>query len=584
MRVNSITTSNQASKFTDREKDKNKDKFQPIMPYYIITNRLYSSHYNSPMNQKSFLHKKNYINHLKDINVNTKNNNKKIIKSNSTLTSYNNLNYNHYSKQNLYSNKHNKNEINSFDQSPSIKDKILSKSKKHLKNDNKVRGKKKFNFDCNLLIKKISNNNKQKSMHDIFYNDNNNCYTLNNSEAMKKNKKMIMTSLNNSKNSSQEKAKKHSKKKIHKFNYLASLNKMNWQEKNNVSKKLSLNNSSKIMNNKVVNTFSNKNGKLNKKSHAKFLNSELFHPDNKKQRLNFFMNYLKGANNIVTNNNSCKSMNSTGNVTYKKPQIKIGMSELKKELIKENNYIFGSIPSTNKNITNQNSSIKMNNYNQNQKQNTARSLSMNTKNEKKNNDFLNIYHFNSTNKHSKKNSLNTTKVNLKKFLAQCGDSPFYKYCHKTIGNNLPNNKNIKNYKTIKSPYNYNNKHCKKINSGINPVNNKKSAKNDNYNYNCMNNYSYKANKILKESLKEISKIKNDFAKYFTSNNSPNHKNNLNNKKDVDNNNNNNNGNITNNNSIQKNMNKYSFIKKKKHSKHSSIKKDCIPKIKQSPKK
>jgi hypothetical protein len=193
MKVNSITTSNQASKFTDREKDKNKDKFQPIMPYYIISNRLYSSHYNSPKNQKSFLHKKNYISHLKDINVNTKNNNKKIIKSNSTLSSYNNLNYNHYSKQNLHSNKQNKNEINSIDQSPSIKDKILSKSKKHLKNDNKVRGKKKINFDCNLLIKKISNNNKQKSMHDIFYNDNNNCYTLNNSEAMKKNKKMIMT-------------------------------------------------------------------------------------------------------------------------------------------------------------------------------------------------------------------------------------------------------------------------------------------------------------------------------------------------------------------------------------------------------
>ena len=600
MKVNSVTNSNQLSKNIVREKDKNKDKFQPIMPYYIINNRIYSSHYNSPKNPKSYLHKKNYIHNLKDININTKTNNKKIIKNNSTLSSYNHFNYNHYSKQNLNSNKYYKNEINSLDNSPTIKDKILSKSKKNFKSgNNKTKNKKKINFDCNLLVKKISNPNKQKSMHDIFYNDNKNCYTLNTSDAMKKNKKMIMTSLNNSKNSSQEKVKINSKKKIHKFNYIVSSNKTNRQEKSNINKKLSLNNSSKCIASKNQNTnnnfiHNNKIGKIYKKNHAKFTNNELFHHDNKKKRINFFMNYIKGVNNIASNSNSCKSINSTGNITYKKQKIKTGMSELKSELInKEHNYNVYSNPTSNKNLINQNSSIKTSNkYNQNQQQNTARSLSINTKNNKKNNDILNMYNYNSNNKHSKKNSLNNTKVNLKKNLGQSQmDSPFYKYCHKTTGNYIPmnNNSSIKNYKTIKSPYNYNNKYFIKTNYGINPINHKKNNKNEK-NKLIEKNYSSKVNKIINDGLLEISKIRNDFAKHFTANNSPNQKNNLNNKKEKDNKTNNNNinnnvNNINNNISLQKNMNKNLFInKKKKNCKNCSIKKICISKIKNSPKK
>ena len=67
MKVNSITNSNQISKMTDREKDKPKDKCQPIMPYYIMTNRIYSSHYNSPKYPKNITNKKN------NININIKN-------------------------------------------------------------------------------------------------------------------------------------------------------------------------------------------------------------------------------------------------------------------------------------------------------------------------------------------------------------------------------------------------------------------------------------------------------------------------------------------------------------------------------
>lgn len=95
MKVRSNINNNPITKLTERDKNKNKEKFQPIIPYYIITNRIYSSHYNSPKNPKSFLYKKTNINNLKDININTKNNNnKKIIKSNSTLSSYIHFNCN----------------------------------------------------------------------------------------------------------------------------------------------------------------------------------------------------------------------------------------------------------------------------------------------------------------------------------------------------------------------------------------------------------------------------------------------------------------------------------------------------------
>ena len=42
------------------------------------------------------------------------------------------------------------------------------------------------------------------------------------------------------------------------------------------------------------------------------------------------MNYIKGANNVISNGNGCKSVNSTGNISYRKPKIKMGIFELKK--------------------------------------------------------------------------------------------------------------------------------------------------------------------------------------------------------------------------------------------------------------
>ena len=137
MKVNSIGNSNQISKITEREKPK--EKFQPILSYYIMNNHMYSSHYNSPKNPHTLIHKKNNINNLKDININTKNNNKKFVKSNSTLSSYNYFNYNNYSKQNLNNKKFLKNEINlnSVENSPTIKDKILSHSKNNFKTKKK---------------------------------------------------------------------------------------------------------------------------------------------------------------------------------------------------------------------------------------------------------------------------------------------------------------------------------------------------------------------------------------------------------------------------------------------------------------
>ena len=221
MKVNSITISKQATNITDRKRDKEKEKFRPILPYYIINNRKYFSHYNSPKNQKAIIHKKKeIINNFKDINIKTKNY-KNMIKNNSSSSSYNNYNYN-YSKHNINSKRFNKNEmnLNSCDYSPSIKDRILLNSKNNLKiNSTNGGNKAKNNTNIDLLKKKIANPIKQKSSHDILYNENKKCYTLNNSEAKKKNKKKIMTSLSNSKDYSCEKIKINSKKKFHKFNY-----------------------------------------------------------------------------------------------------------------------------------------------------------------------------------------------------------------------------------------------------------------------------------------------------------------------------------------------------------------------------
>ena len=587
MKVRSNINNNPITKLTERDKNKNKEKFQPIMPYYIITNRIYSSHYNSPKNPKSFLYKKTNINNLKDININTKNNNnKKIIKSNSTLSSY--IHFNCNSKKNLNNKKIYKNEINlnSEDNSPTIKDKILSNSKNnHKSGNNKNKNKKKINFEYNLLMKKIYNPNKQKSSNDIFYNENKNCYTLNKSEAKKKNLKMIMTSLNNSKNTSHEKTKINSKKKFNKFNYMIYNNKKHGQG-NNLSNKISLNNSSKniktkntSLNNNTSNNaynyniYNNKIGKIYKKNHAKFINNELFHPDSKRQGINFFMNYIKGVNNIVSNGNCCKSINSTGNMSYKKPKIRMGINEIKSESInKENNYNIYSKPSSSKIIINSNSSIKTNKYNH-YHQKTARSLSINTKNDKFSNGFSNLYNLNI--KNSKKKSANKPKLNLKKYFVQFQiEAPFNKYCHKTTGNYFPlnNNSNKSNYyKTIKSPLNINQKN-NIMKAKINNIKEKQNIEN--------NNYNSKMNKIIKESLQEISKIRSDFAKHFTANNSPRQKNNFQNKKEIDN-------KYSNDLYISKNINndKNLFKKNKKIFKNSSMKKNSNSnkKIKESPK-
>ena len=597
MKVNSIGNTNQISKIT--EKQKQKDKFQPILPYFIMNNHMYSSHYNSPKNPHMLIHKKNNINNLKDININTKNNNKKFTKSNSTLSSYNHFNYNN-SKQNFGGKKVCKNEINlySVENSPTIKDKILCHSKHNFKTgNNKNKNKKKINFDCNLLIKKIYNPNKQKSSQDIFYNDNKNCYTLNSSDARKKNLKMVMTSLNNSKNSSHEKIKINSKKKLHKFNYIIYNNKKNGQG-NNINNKLSLNNSAKSIVSKNINSnnnaynfiYNNKIGKIYKKNRAKYLNNELFHPDSKKN-MNFFMNYLKGVNNVLSNANSCRSINSTVNVSYKKQKMRIGVNELKKEFIinKEHNYNILSKPSSNKKIINSNSSLKGNKYNQYQ-QTTARSLSINNKNESQSFGISNIYSVN-LGKNSKKNSSNKAKLNIKKYIVpNQKESPLYKYFHKTTANyfsqNNKHNNNNYYYKTIKSSYNTkNNNNLFNVNN-INKDKQNNNINNDN-NKNCEENYNTKINKLLKDSLQEISKIKNDFAKHFTANNSPNQKNNLQYKKDIDNYNNNKiyiSKNISLNNNI--NNNKNLFKKKRKLLKNKSVKKSSHSKnkIKESPKK
>ena len=140
MKISSITNSKQIQNITERrkEKDKTKENLRPIMPYYVISNNIYSSQYNVQKNQKPFLHKKkssmNDINNMKDMNLNMKNSTKNTNKNNSTVSSYkftkNNYNYN--------SKKYYKNEINyiSLENSPSVKDKILSHSKNNLKNGN----------------------------------------------------------------------------------------------------------------------------------------------------------------------------------------------------------------------------------------------------------------------------------------------------------------------------------------------------------------------------------------------------------------------------------------------------------------
>ena len=573
--LNSVTNSKQVTNVTDRQKDKEKEKekFCPILPYYIINNHLYSSNYNSPKNPKTFHQKKNKImNNTNNnyINKNIKNISKNIIKNNSSLSSYNHFNYynnhHHHSRHNLNSKKKFNNEIKikSVDYSPSIKDKILSFSKNNHKTNNLKNNQKKINFDYNILIKKSSNPNKQKSSHDIFYNENKSCYTLNSTETKKKNRPLIITSLNTSKNSNQDKIKINSKKKLYKFNHN---NKQSSQT--NLNDKLALDNSSKNIrsknsssnkNNFNDNNTKNKNAQIYKKNHAKFINNNLYYPDKNKYGINFFINYLKGANYVIANNsNSYKSIsiNSTGNISYKKPKIKIGFGEIKNDIINKEYYYKNNIskPSSNNNYKiNSHSSIKSKKYIQNT---NTRSLSIKNKNDK-NGKQNNIKSSNLYSLNLKNSSLNNSKINLKQLLSQYQiDSPFYKYCHKTTGNyfvlndNINNNSNIKNNNNNYTSYNFYKKYNtiksqqeeKNILKNNYIINNNEDYKTNNQNDNNQvneKNYTIKINKIIKDSMQEISKIKNDFAKHFTANNSPQHKNDIQTKRDLETNNNNNN--------------------------------------------
>lgn len=175
---------------------------------------------------------------------------------------------------------------------------------------------------------------------------------------------------------------------------------------------------------------------------------------------------------------------------------------------------------------------------------------------------------NLNNKNFKQNSLNNSKINLKKLLSKYQiDSPLYKYANVTTGNNLTlnntNHNNINNklnngYKSFKSPQNFKNISKSKYITNTNVDNNKK-YKNDNTNVDY--NYSIKINKILRDSMQEISKIRSNFIKHFTANNSPNQKNLAQAKKDLEN--NNNDGNLYMPKMFDSNYNNKKSLKKKK---------------------
>ena len=517
MKINSIINTFQQGRIIEpdkekeKDKDKDKEKLRPIMSYYIINNHIYPNNFNSQQNSKVLITKKkgnlsiaNFNN--VNININTSTSRKyHLPKNNSTLCSNNPLYNIKFFNKNL-------NQKLSKENSKAIKDKILSNSKRRINTginskNSKKKFKKQIKLDSNLM-KKIIKPNNLKSMNDIFYIENS--FSLN-TEIRKKNnnnKNTAITTLNSSKNSSKEKIKIHSKKKFNlkkiyhnkaltKANNEISINKNNFKNNNN--------------NNHIINKH------LTKKNSAELLKNDLLINNNNKG-FGIFMNYVKGANNMknmISNNSSCKSITNTGNninnISNKKSNIKINITELKNEFINKE---------INNNIISKYSSIKINNKYTQSKPNykSARTLSIKTKNKKKSKIILNKLNLELNTKRSNKNKkkvFNNTKPNINKYIEKYLDSPYNKVFQKTSGNYFsPESKTNKNLKDKANKTMYQKKFK---NIGIN-INNS----NNNTNHKLIENiYTTKINKILKDGMKEINKIKDNFVKHFTTNNSPN---------------------------------------------------------------
>ena len=514
MKINSIINTFQQGRIIDpdkeKEKDKDKEKLRPIMSYYIINNHIYPNNFNSQQNSKVLITKKkgnlsiaNFNN--VNININTSTSRKyHLPKNNSTLCSNNPLYNIKFFNKNL-------NQKLSKENSKAIKDKILSNSKRRINTginskNSKKKFKKQIKLDSNLM-KKIIKPNNLKSMNDIFYIENS--FSLN-TEIRKKNnnnKNTAITTLNSSKNSSKEKIKIHSQKKFNlkKIYHNKALTKAN----NEIS--INKNNFKNNNNNHIINKH------LTKKNSAELLKNDLLINNNNKG-FGIFMNYVKGANNMknmISNNSSCKSITNTGNninnISNKKSNIKINITELKNEFINKE---------INNNIISKYSSIKINNKYTQSKPNykSARTLSIKTKNKKKSKIILNKLNLELNTKRSNKNKkkvFNNTKPNINKYIEKYLDSPYNKVFQKTSGNYFsPESKTNKNLKDKANKTMYQKKFK---NIGIN-INNS----NNNTNHKLIENiYTTKINKILKDGMKEINKIKDNFVKHFTTNNSPN---------------------------------------------------------------
>ena len=515
MKINSIINTFQQGRIIEpdkekeKDKDKDKEKLRPIMSYYIINNHIYPNNFNSQQNSKVLITKKkgnlsiaNFNN--VNININTSTSRKyHLPKNNSTLCSNNPLYNIKFFNKNL-------NQKLSKENSKAIKDKILSNSKRRINTginskNSKKKFKKQIKLDSNLM-KKIIKPNNLKSMNDIFYIENS--FSLN-TEIRKKNnnnKNTAITTLNSSKNSSKEKIKIHSQKKFNlkKIYHNKALTKAN--NEISINKNIKNNN-----NNHIINKH------LTKKNSAELLKNDLLINNNNKG-FGIFMNYVKGANNMknmISNNSSCKSITNTGNninnISNKKSNIKINITELKNEFINKE---------INNNIISKYSSIKINNKYTQSKPNykSARTLSIKTKNKKKSKIILNKLNLELNTKRSNKNKkkvFNNTKPNINKYIEKYLDSPYNKVFQKTSGNYFsPESKTNKNLKDKANKTMYQKKFK---NIGIN-INNS----NNNTNHKLIENiYTTKINKILKDGMKEINKIKDNFVKHFTTNNSPN---------------------------------------------------------------
>ena len=505
MKINSIINTFQQGRIIEPEKDKDKerDKLRPIMSYYIINNHIYPNNFNSQQNSKVLINKKKgnlSISNFNSVNININTNTSRkchLSKNNSTLSSNNPLN-------NIKPPKKSLNQKSSQENTNVIKEKILSSSKTSINTGKKSKKKfkKQIKLDSNLIMKKINKENNLKSMNDIFYIENS--FSLN-TELRKKNnnKNTAITTLNSSKNSSTEKIKINSQKKLNlkKLYHNKALTKGNEISINKSSiKKINSNNN----NHHIINK------RLTKKNSAKLLNNEILNHNNK--GFGIFMNYIKGANNMknmISNNSSYKSITNPGNnISNKKSNIKINITELKNEFINKE---------INNNLISKYSSIKINNkYSQSKPNKSARTLSIKTKNEKKNKKILTKLNLElNTQRMNKKKVFNNTKPNLNKYQEKYHlDSPYKKAFQKTSGNYFsPDSKLNSNLKDKANKTSYQKKFA---NIGIN-INNI-----DNNNHKIIENiYSNKINKILKDGMKEINKIKDEFVKHFTTNNSPN---------------------------------------------------------------